>query len=83
MAKIFRARFARKCLSTPLPQILGTPLISSTIIIVTLIRSKAKLQKELETLMGNTKIIYDEVNNHPSPSLTLNTQENSAYGVSK
>jgi uncharacterized protein YoxC len=57
--------------------------ILSIIIIVALIRSKAKLQKELETLMGNTKIIYEEikVNNHVSPSLTLNTQENSAYGV--
>ena len=59
-------------------------MISSIIIIVALIRSKAKLQKELETLMGNTKIVYEEikpVNNHLPPSPTLNTRENSAYGV--
>ena len=54
----------------------------SIIIIVVLIRSKAKLQKELETLTaGNTKVIYEEVNNHLSPSPTLNTRENTAYGV--
>ena len=53
----------------------------SIIIIVALIWSKAKLQKELETLTVNTKVIYEEVNNHPSHSLALNTQENSAYGV--
>ena len=54
----------------------------SIIVVIALTRSKAKLQKELETLtVGNTNIIYEEVNNHPSPSLALNTQENSAYGV--
>ena len=54
----------------------------SIIIMVVLIRSKAKLQKELETLTaGNTKVIYEEVNNHLSPSPTLNTRENTAYGV--
>ena len=61
-------------------------MIISIVVIVVLTRSKAKLQKELETLMGNTEIVYEEiklksVNNHIPPSPTLNTRENSAYGV--
>lgn len=59
-------------------------MIASITMILVLIRGKANLQKELERLTGNTKIIYEEikpVNNHLPPSSTLDTQENSAYGI--
>lgn len=60
-------------------------MIVSIMIIVVLIRGKARLKRELNNLMENTKTIYYEeikpANNYFPPSPTLNTQENSAYGV--
>lgn len=57
-------------------------MVTSILVIAVLVRSKAKLKKELETLI-NTKTNYEEirVNDHLSRPLHLDTRENSAYGV--